>query len=300
MIDRILSRLVGPARRAGEPPRPDAPITALDVAWAYRLFLDRAPESDAVVNAKTVVIKELEGGLRIFVDLSDFMLAAPITGGYYEVAESAFVRGSVAPGQIALDVGANVGYFTLLLASIVGPTGRGFAFEPGADAAGLLERSLAENRLGDRVVLRRAAVGERAGSARLVTIREPLNTGGSYLDVAGQGPPPGHTADQVPVVALDDCDFGGPVAFVKIDVQGAEMLALRGAERTLRRDRPVILSEVAPGDLARVSGCTPAAYVAEVESYDYECRLLGPDGVGPRYAPADQPGQVSVVFLPTA
>src|SRR5438093_7096038 len=137
-------------------------------------FRLRNPEL-GFVNAPNVVIKELDGGLRIFVDLSDYVIAMPITRGHFEPSEAEFVRRTVRTGQTVIDVGANVGFFTLLLGSIVGPTGKVFAFEPHARNAGLLERSIAENRFGDRVVLDRAAVGDRTGAAQLVVLHNAFN-----------------------------------------------------------------------------------------------------------------------------
>jgi FkbM family methyltransferase len=305
-------------------------ITAEDVAWAYRLFLDRPPESEAVMreklmawrstrdlrsdllasqefrlrnpehgftNAGSVVIKELEDGLRLFVDLSDHVIGGAIIRGYFETSEAEFVRRTVRPGQTVVDMGANIGFFTVLLGSLVGPTGRVVAFEPHPRNAELLARSIAENGFGDRVVIERAAVGDRTGTAELVVLDNPFNGGGFYLDAAGRGAPAGHRLEEVRVVALDEYPLPGPVGFVKIDVEGAEPLALRGAARLLERDRPVILSEIHPGQLATVAGCRAEELVAEVEGYGYECRLLCDGAPGERAIPGDDAIR-SVVFLP--
>src|SRR6185295_613228 len=248
-------------------------LTRGHVVWAYRLMLDREPESEDVIgpkldgsrdtgelrrhlmtsaefqdknrdyahtNDRTVVIKELEGGVRLFVDLSDHVIGLNIVRGRYEAEEIDFVRRMLKPGDTALDVGAHIGFFTLQMAAAVGATGRVYAFEPFDANADLLEKSLHENRFDDRVVFRRAAVGAAAGSATLTFPAETLNSGGAYLLRDGGAPLAGHRMKDVPVVALDGLDLRRPVRFIKMDVEGAEPQVIRGAEGILREDRPVI------------------------------------------------------------
>src|SRR5262249_21584781 len=148
------------------------------------------------------------------------------------------------------------------------------AFEPLASNADLLPRSIEENRFGDRLILERAAVGERVGEGRLIAIRGGLNSGTAYLERAAVELAEGDEAHGVPIVALDGYPFAGRLAFVKMDVEGAELLAVRGGRARLARDRPVILTELNPVQLRRVSGCDPAALVAELESLGYRAHAL--------------------------
>lgn len=162
------------------------PISDEHVVWAYRLFLDREPESTEVIteklrawrttrdlradfmtsaefqqknpdlayiNERNVVIKEIANQLRLFVDLSDYVIGLGIIRGRHEMGELAFIRETVKPGQTVLDVGANIGLFTVTMAALVGSTGKVFAFEPLERNAELLERSIVENGFQDRVVL---------------------------------------------------------------------------------------------------------------------------------------------------
>jgi protein-L-isoaspartate O-methyltransferase len=108
----------------------------------------RANNPDAAsTGERTVVIKELEspGSARLFIDLSD-VIGLAILRGQYEVEETLIVRRHLNPGDIAIDVGAHVGYFTMQMAEAVGPSGRVYAFEPLDSNADLLEQSVAENR----------------------------------------------------------------------------------------------------------------------------------------------------------
>jgi FkbM family methyltransferase len=302
-------------------------LTREHVVWAYRLILDREPEGDDVIgpklsgsrdtkelrhhlitsaeyqaknpdfahtNDRTPVIKELDGGVRLFVDLSDHVIGLNIVRGRYEAEEIAFARAQLKPGDTAVDVGAHIGFFTLQMAAAVGPEGHVYAFEPLDANADLLERSLAENRFADRVTFQRAAVGDATGTATLTFPTETLNSGGAYLLREGTAPLAGNQKKSVPVVALDALPLRRPVRFIKMDVEGAEPQVVRGAERLLREDRPVILSELHPTQLDRASGTTADAFLAQMKALGYRARTI--DGAPIERAPSE--ALVSVVLVP--
>src|SRR5882757_2876650 len=199
-LRKVRSRLVTRARIQND-----------DVRWAYLLLLDREPEDDRVVAEKLellssrrelrtavllssefraanpeiagftehcTVIKETTFGKRIFLDLKDLFICQAIAQDRYEQNETALVRRLVEPGQSVVDVGANVGYYTLLFASLVGESGHVHAFEPFPANAHLLEKSIAENSLSAVVSLRQKAIGDRAGTLRLISSIDTVNSGG--------------------------------------------------------------------------------------------------------------------------
>lgn len=308
------------------------------VRWAYRLFLDREPESEGAIADKlsssnstedlrrdfmsspefrdrnrqlpglvpektVVVIKEVAPDLRLFVNLADEAIGLNIVRDDFEKSELAFVRQSVRLGDNVLDIGANIGFFAIHMASFIGAEGHVHAYEPIAANAELLERSIRENRFGDRITLRRAAVGAAPGEIRLAYL--PLesgshNSGGAYLLGADGTAPYHHETVSVPMIQLDKEEFRRPVRFIKIDVEGAEPFVFRGARELLAADRPIILSEIHPRQLARVSGCRPADLIEEMRDLGYECALLenGVPGKSIRYTEGD--AIRSVVFRPLA
>src|SRR4249920_2286004 len=248
------------------------PLTRDHVVWAYRLLLDRDPENEDVIGPKlagsrdtselrrhlmtsaefqdknrdyahtndhTLVIKELDDGVRLFVDLSDHVIGLNIVRGRYEADEVRYVRSILGPGDTAIDAGAHIGFFTMQMAAMVGAAGRVYAFEPFDGNADLLERSIRENTFDSRIVFQRAAVGAVTSTATLTFPVETLNTGGAYLLRPGTAPLPGNRTKDVPVVALDDLPIRRPVRLIKMDVEGAEPLVMQGAARLLREDRPV-------------------------------------------------------------
>jgi FkbM family methyltransferase len=157
-------------------------------------------------------------------------------GDWFE-AELPFVRSLLAPGDRALDVGANHGLYALAMARAVGPEGRVIAVEPAAVIAERVRASARENSLGSLAV-RRAAVGDRVGEAWLAT------GASSELSSLAEGAAPG--TECVPITTLDALvreEQLEPVAFVKLDVEGHEIPALEGARTLLARDEPLLLLE---------------------------------------------------------
>jgi FkbM family methyltransferase len=304
------------------------------VVWAYRLLLDREPESEDVIAAmqrawktardlrrnvmtsaefrknnpeslaytleSNVVIVELPGSIRLFVDLSDLAIGLNIARGRYEASELAFVQRHVGRGQTALDIGANIGLFSVTMADAVGPQGRVYAFEPLQQNLALLERSIRENRMEERIILRRVLVGDEAGERRLVSLslgEGALNSGGAYLH-GGEPVRPGHTLYAVPMVTLDAEDFQSRVSFIKIDVEGAEPLVFRGGKRLLTRDRPVVLCEINPRGLETVGGCTASEFIAQLAALGYGCFRLENGNLAGLIDHWIDDSVGSVVFLP--
>jgi hypothetical protein len=124
------------------------------------------------------------------------------------------------------------------------------------------------------------------------------NSGGAHLLGTG-GVPPHHEGRTVPMVALDQLDLPGTVRFIKMDVEGAEHLVVQGAKALLSRDRPIVLSELSAPQLAAVSGCTSAEFVAALEELDYACHLLQNGKPTRRIKYVVDDDLHSVVFLPT-
>jgi FkbM family methyltransferase len=143
--------------------------------------------------------------------------------GLHELNEMAFVLHSLRPSDLFVDVGANVGSYTVLAAAAVGA--RCISFEPDAAAFAALMENLKINRITSRVEASPAAVGATSGQVAFTPGRDTLGhiLPGASLDFA----------NRVPLVALDDLLDGRVPALMKIDVEGFEAEVLRGAARTL-------------------------------------------------------------------
>jgi FkbM family methyltransferase len=157
-------------------------------------------------------------------------------GGWERNEQELMVR-HVKRGSTAYDLGANHGIHTLLMARLVGSTGRVYAFEPVPENVRQLRESIALNNFSNVVVIE-AAVAEQPGT-------ETFGRGGDHSTGHLTGNAGRTGAEfQVKVVSLDDQVFAqktGPPDFVKIDVEGAESSVLTGAKRVLETYRPILL-----------------------------------------------------------
>jgi len=201
-------------------------------------------------------------------------------------------------GDTAVEVGAHIGFFAMQMADMVGASGKVYAFEPVDSNADLFERSVLENGFDDRVEFHRAAVGAVMGVATLTFPRETLNTGGAYVLGDGTSPLADHETRSVDVLALDRMHLQRPVRLIKMDVEGAEPLVLRGAAALLTDDRPIVLSELHPTQLARASNMTAAAFLEEARRLGYRAHYLEGHAVGAPIEHAPEAVLVSFVLLP--
>ena len=179
----------------------------------------------------------------------------------------------IRPGDTVWDVGANIGIYTLLAGQQTGPDGRVVAWEPGPATHDILQGHIAANGLSDRVRVIQAAIADQDGgvvqfSVSSATEPDSTNRIGKKSD--------GGTID-VPVGTLDGWldRLGSPPRLLKIDIEGAELLALRGAARLLGPGgpRPAMLLAVHPMFLPEF-GCAPHEIAELLAEYGYDCRDL--------------------------
>lgn len=176
----------------------------------------------------------------------------------------------VLPGGTVIDVGAHYGAYTVALSALVGPEGRVLAVEPADHALSVLRRNIEIN-AAENVTVLAAALGEESATA---TLHMHGDQSRASLNQFAEG----DTGSQsVAVACLDDLVQGGPVDFIKIDVEGYELPALRGADRILSENRPVVQFELQPGAATR--GGFPAYGVWDLlKSHGYRFQRLLPNG----------------------
>jgi FkbM family methyltransferase len=243
---------------------------------------------------KSWLLTELPNGARFWILAGDEYVSRWIVSGEYEPRETAFVRRHLKKGMHALDVGANLGWFTVNMAFLVGPGGRVDAFEPREDFALHLERTVLENRLSN-VVIHKYALSATNGEGLISFDEEGLNPGGTYLQVGET--PPWDVSLKIQVRRMDSVVWA-PVDFIKIDVEGAEKLVLDGAGPILDRDRPIILSEINHDNLMRTSRISGADYIRYLEERGYVMTDILPDGrCGGRVSPAQVQASTDVLNL---
>ena len=188
--------------------------------------------------------------LRVWLEPGDEQSHCLLKWGLYEPESLALMERHLTPGGVAVDVGANCGLFTLVAARAVGPLGRVIALEPSPREFARLQANVALNDF--RQVICHAAAATASPGPVMLRIAEPPFGGHNTLagefsyeavKLAELCETPGETLDAL----LQDearCDL------IKLDVEGAELHALRGADSTLSRLRPKLLLEINPGALA--------------------------------------------------
>ncbi|MEP7022788.1 MAG: FkbM family methyltransferase [Actinomycetota bacterium] len=197
------------------------------------------------------------------VDLSSFLEWQLWAFGAFEEHLAELFGYLVRPGDRCIDVGANVGVHSTRLAKLAGPGGEVIAIEPNPEVAARASRNFALNRLANVRLVRSAASDQAGGSITLYRAgAEKKNRAQSsvlplsYLT---------GTATQVPVTRVDDL-VSGPVALMKIDVEGHEEAVVAGAAATIEAHSPAIVFEYAP-ELQPGTGGSPFGWL-QAEGYD--------------------------------
>lgn len=170
--------------------------------------------------------------------------------GQYERPVQDVIFSLVKPGDVCYDIGANLGFFSVLFSRLVGNLGMVYAFEPVPANASMIERNVHLNRLSNIKVLKVACSRESGRSELLLAV----HVGGAVLKSAGV-PPDLAGSLMVDTVSVDTLVVNQqikPPNFVKIDVEGAEIDVLQGMEGVLREWVPTVIVEV---DAATTAEC---------------------------------------------
>jgi FkbM family methyltransferase len=187
----------------------------------------------------------------------------------YEETLTAILISHLRPGLTVIDIGAHVGLHTLMFSRRVGPMGQVLAVEPSPASACLLRSHIMWNDCHNVEVIE-AAVGDREDQVGFTFHPEATHPYGfanslAYNTEGG--------AETVRMTTIDAICAGRTPHLIKIDVEGAEQLALRGARETLARCSPILIVAIHP-DQMRVLGACPTELVGFLNAYGYEGRNL--------------------------
>lgn len=177
------------------------------------------------------------GRYKLYVDTRDVGLSSHLMlDGYWEMWVTEVLVARLRRGMLAIDVGANLGYFTLIMADLVGATGHVHAFEPNADIARHLRRSVHVNAFLERVTLHPEPLGERDGDRVLLHVPDSYPGGTTMYPATAEdeeGVLETRRLDSYP--ELLDADI------VKIDAEGAEQAIWRGMTAIFAQRRPMMI-----------------------------------------------------------
>ena len=195
--------------------------------------------------------------------------------GVHEPHVAELIETSVAAGDVCIDVGANIGYFAMMMAMAAGPKGRVIAFEPVPDTFGFLKLNAALASLQScHLEVHQAAVSSHAGE--LVIERQQHSTLNQVREAQ-----PSEQGERVPCIALSEyletAAIMNPVALLKIDVEGHELSVIEGAMAAFKAGRiKRMIIEVTPGEEAEKIGRLLASCKVETKCWiDHQWKAVG-------------------------
>lgn len=193
-----------------------------------------------VLNPKIVEVE----GHKIFLDLEDSLRLSLNSG--YEPFQTKLIKDLVKEGDVILDIGANIGYYTLLFAKLVGIKGKVIAFEPSPENFNLLSRNIFINGY-KNVVLVNKAVSNYVGKIKLYLSKD--NKADDRIYNSGDG----RDSIEVESITLDNYLNGdmGKIDLIKVDVQGAEGGVVQGMQSLLSKNKVKLITEFWPFGLKK-------------------------------------------------
>jgi FkbM family methyltransferase len=223
------------------------------------------------LNGDAILCRVL-GKYLMLADADDYTVAPHIAlDGYWEPWTTLAIARALRPGTYAVDVGANHGYFALLLALAAGTTGRVLAVEPNPRLAALAARTLEMNGYGGIATVRACAAGEPGrGRTRLVV---PAH---HFADASLQKRPEAtDSVLEVDSVTIDELTEEWPrVDFVKIDAEGSEAAIWQGMTKTVGANPGItIVLEFKPASYPDAP-----AFLSRIRACGFPLRCIDPDG----------------------
>jgi FkbM family methyltransferase len=232
------------------------------------------PSSWQVQFSKDDIIFHAVEGFELELDKYDHSVSLPIAYGAYEGHMLSFFNSHLKEGMVALDIGANIGLYTMQFARLVGTTGKVIAFEPNSENCRLLMLSMQKNGF-NNIELLPFALSDKRGAHLFTTA---IGTNGTFTDQRHDLMSRGCSV--VPTLTLGSLDIGH-VDLMKLDVEGAEYMVLHGAEKLIEKCRPIITTEFSLDMLSRISGTSGADYFAWFARRGYSPFHIPRDGSNP-------------------
>ena len=224
-----------------------------------------------------VVIDDFDSDIAIEVDLSEHIGSQIFWFGSYSRDILIHIDRILMPGMVALDIGANIGEISLFMAKRVGPSGSVHSFEPVPELADQLEANAWRNGFAHMHV-HRVCVSDGMGEITLFTRAQAFSDQTMHGGLASMFASLDRPQEQARarMVTLDSWSQGRlpRLDLMKLDIEGAELLALRGASRVLDEFRPTILIEADAG-AAAAAGTSLDAILDLLEKHRYESWIIG-------------------------
>jgi len=217
-------------------------------------------------------------GLRVVITPGEETSRALFVSGEYEPVSMAALERFLSPGTVFLDVGANVGLYTLMGSRSVGPTGHVYSFEPSSRELAVLRRNVSISECPNVTVVP-AAVADRMGTGTLHVAAGRHRGQNTLAPSFGYPGVDEEREEPVAIVCLDELYRVGDIRrpdVIKIDAEGSELQVFQGAKALLREAMPVVAFEV-NDTLLRASGASPGAVADFLIALGYRLHRLDDD-----------------------
>ena len=255
---------------------------AKKLSFGGRLLLAQRLLRRHFIGAEGVAhIDDFDGDLSIDLRLSEHMQSRMFWVDYYNRDIVALFDKLLQPGMVIVDAGANIGEITLVAAKRIGATGRVIAFEPIDAIAQILEENIRSNAI-ETVTVVRSGLSETCGSAQIFASYGQSYTGkenhglGSLYGGVNDGP----AIQAIRLTTLDAYFQEHPIHrldLIKIDIEGAELPCLRGAQRTIERYRPLLIIEI-QAQSAAAAGYRQTDILEYLARFGYTFHKIGRNG----------------------
>ena len=229
----------------------------------------------------SVTINNFDGDLMINLRLNEHMQSQIFWYGFYSRDILLTLRSILRPGMAVVDAGANIGEITLVAAKMVGASGHVYSFEPQPEVAEVLSKNVRLNNF-TQVFIQKEGLSDEAGDKEIYRASFDFHDGSKHEGLATLYPSEerGEKAGQISLVTLDDfCKRTDlkQLNLIKIDIEGAELPALKGGIETLRRFMPYIIVEVQQ-ETASQAGYNAADILALLQPMGYRFDVIGRKG----------------------
>ncbi|WP_244642323.1 FkbM family methyltransferase [Phyllobacterium sp. 628] len=210
---------------------------------------------------------ETKNNFKIYLDLRQYHMTFGIFNGGYEKFDIDIIKAVTPDKGVFFDVGGNVGYYSLSVATKPGFSGKVVSFEPLPHLWNLFSKSIVENKLSKVVTVHKLALADAPGTMELNAAEHTVNAGATSL-IAGSGNTKSERSTKVET--LDAVVKGLKPDSIKIDIEGAEGLFFAGAAKTIPSSNPTMLVEVNRDVLAALSRTTPGRIFDQLAGWGYE------------------------------
>lgn len=212
-----------------------------------------------------LIISKLKSNFSVVQGHKMFLDQSSIDLSIKEISEplvTELVKNEIKKGDVVLDIGANIGYYTLIFAKLVGEEGKVYAFEPDPNTFALLKKNIEVNKY-QNVILEQKAVSNKTGKIKLYL--------SSYsVDNRTYDSGDDRKCIEIESIRLDDYfkNYDKKISMIKMDIQGAENTAVEGMTTLLEKNEKLrVITEFWPIGLRR-SGTEPEKFLKLLEEYD--------------------------------